>query len=291
MGFGGQPVVPTGPFRELKVNNGQPTAAQMAAAGGGAGGGAGTLQSAIAAITGSGAPTSTGSAILDQSRAAAAPGGSPAATGASGGSSFAATPPTGQVPGAPAATNVTAPDATLTGFIDDYKKRLAQLQQPNTQDPALTAAAISSARGSIQDQAAGAQEAAGARLAAQGRSGGGGETIARTRIAEAGDRAANKAASDISLQRARDAETDQLQRDQMQNSFLLGGQSLATAPANLALQQQGLNLSQQLGLGNLQLGEENAQLGRDNFTAGRDDSKLSSLLALLKMVPSYGASY
>lgn len=196
--------------------------------------------------------------------------------------------PSTTAPGAPPATNFAAPDQNLNDLVGAYKKRLTQLQTPTTLDQGYTDKAINSARGAIADSAAGAQEGASARLAAQGRLGGGGETAARSRIAEAAQRAGNKAASDISLARVRDEEQNALSRDQMQNSFLLGGSGIAAAPANLALAQQGLNLQQELGLGNLNLGQENAQLNRDQFASGRDDARLSNLLGILRMFPQAG---
>jgi hypothetical protein len=132
------------------------------------------------------------------------------------------------------------------------------------------------------DTAAGAQEGLTSRLAAQGRLGGGSETSGRSRIAEAATRASNRAASDISLARTRDEENNALQRDAMENAFTLGGQGISEAPAQLALQQQGLGLQQQLGMGNLALGQGNLALDQNRFAAGRDDQRTSTLLAMLR---------
>lgn len=138
------------------------------------------------------------------------------------------------------------------------------------------------------DSAAGAEEAARQRSVASGRAGGGALAGSTNRIGEAARRASNKAAVDISLARTREEENNALQRDAMENSFTLGGAGIMGAPAQLGLQQQGLGLQQQLGLGNLALGQGQLGLQRDQFNAGRDDNRLANLLGIMRTLPQYG---
>lgn len=168
-------------------------------------------------------------------------------------------------------TNVARADPNVDAMVAAYKARLAKVQQRPALDPSYTQRAVSSARGEIMDTGAGMQEGLSARLAAQGRLGGGSETSARSRIGEAATRASNKAASDISISRVRDEENNALARDAQENAFTLGGAAIAAAPAGLALQQQGLGLQQQLGTGQLALQQQQ-----------QEDQRTATLLALMR---------
>jgi hypothetical protein len=191
-------------------------------------------------------------------------------------------------PAAAPARNYASDNPDVRNMVNAYTARLAQLKNRPALDPTYTSRAIASARGEINDAAAGQEERARQAAEAQGRTGGGALPGRRSRISEAAARAGNKAAVDISLARTRDEENNALARDAMENAFTLGGSTIATAPANLALAQQGLGLQQELGLGNLALGQGNLALSRDQFNAGRDDNRLSTLLALMNQLPSYG---
>lgn len=202
----------------------------------------------------------------------------PPGSGASGGGG-------GFTPGVPAAaptTNTATPDPNLQSMVDAYKNRLKGLQDRPALDPTYTARATAAARGEIMDTAAGAEEAARQRSVASGRAGGGALAGSTSRIGEAARRASNKAAVDISLARTRDEENNALQRDAMENSFTLGGAGIMGAPSQLGLQQQGLGLQQQLGMGNLALGQAGLGLQRDQFNAGRDDNRLANLMGLMR---------
>lgn len=205
---------------------------------------------------------------------------------ASGGGGYAAA--AAPVAAAGPAKNYASDNPDVRDMVNAYKSRLATLQTRPAMDPTYTARATSAARGEIMDQAAGAEEGARQRAVAQGRAGGGALPGRQSRISEAASRAANKAASDISLARTRDEEQNALTRDAMQNSFTLGGAGIMSAPAQLGLQQQGLGLQQELGLGNLALGQGNLALSRDQFSAGRDDSRLANLLGIMRTLPQYG---
>jgi hypothetical protein len=165
----------------------------------------------------------------------------------------------------PGFVNRTQPDPNVQqytrGFFDRYRDLLSTQNEPNTVD---TQRLINQSNATIADQAAGAAQAGNIRAAQLGRGAEGGAFFA-DKVAERSGRAQNTNAATISLeqQRAQDARNDR--RRSEANAFFLGGLGAATAPADLALRQQGLGLEQirtQSGVNQAQNSQSNQDLAQ-----------------------------